>query len=200
MSNNIDQPTLIYCPSLSCETMGAFIVAIARQVRPLPTDLQAKIHDLGQQVQANAQLLEQPIKLVRPLLTTYPTLQFAYSQARVELERNYSDRSSGELIKFIKGSTTAEIANSFKVVCTAADSFKAAKNELRPSPKNPTTMAKIIKHLPNLLLFSMTWITNWGFHSLPVPDSFKHQITILCGLISLLIFFKVRVERTDSVD
>jgi hypothetical protein len=113
--------------------MGAFIMAIARQVRPLPADLQAKIHDLSQQIQANAQLLEQPIKLIRPLLTTYPILQLAYNQARVELEQNYSDHTNGELIEFIKGSTTAEIANSFKVVCTAADSFKAAKKELRPS-------------------------------------------------------------------
>jgi hypothetical protein len=133
MNNNIDQPTLIYCPSLSCETMGAFIVAIARQVRPLPADLQAKIHDLGQQIQANAQLLEQLIRLIRPLLATCPTFQLAYNQARVQLEQNYSDHTNGELIEFIKGSTTAEIANSFKVVCTTADSFKAAKNELEPS-------------------------------------------------------------------
>jgi hypothetical protein len=144
MSNNIDQS--IYCPSLSCETMGAFIVAIARQVRPFPADLQAKIHDLGRQVQANVQLLEQPIKLIRPLLTTYPTLQFAYNQARVELEKNYSDHTNGELIEFIKGATTAEIANSFKVVCTAADSFEAAKKELRPSTD---LLQKIRKLWPN---------------------------------------------------
>jgi hypothetical protein len=131
MSDSINQST--YCPSLSCETMGAFIVAIARQVRPFPADLQAKIHDLSQQIQANAQLLEQPIKLIRPLLTTYPILQLAYNQARVELEQNYSDHSNGELIEFIRGATNAEIVNSFKVVCTAADSFKAAKKELRPS-------------------------------------------------------------------
>jgi hypothetical protein len=134
MSNSIDElGESYYHPSLSCETMGAFIVAIARQVRPFPADLQAKIHDIGQQVQANAQLLEQPIRLIRPLLTTYPALQLAYSQARVELEKNYFDHSNGELIEFIRGATTAEIINSFKVVCTAADSFKAAKNELRPS-------------------------------------------------------------------
>jgi hypothetical protein len=132
MSNNIDQSN--YYPSLSCETMGAFIVAIARQVRPFPADLQAKIHDLSQQIQANAQLLEQPIKLIRPLLTTYPILQLAYNQARVELEQNYSDHSNGELIEFIRGATTAEIVNSFKVVCTAADSFKAIDQSV---PKNP---------------------------------------------------------------
>lgn len=41
----IDHPT-----SLSRETLGAFIIAIARQVRPFPTDLQAKIHELGRQI------------------------------------------------------------------------------------------------------------------------------------------------------
>ncbi len=126
--------------------MGAFIVAVAQQVRPFPADLQAKIHDLGQQIQANAQLLEQPIKLIRPLLSTYPTLQFAYDQARIELEKNYFNRSNGELIEFIKGATTAEITNSFKVICTAADSFEAAQKELRPATN---LLQRIQKLWPN---------------------------------------------------
>jgi tetratricopeptide (TPR) repeat protein len=124
----IDHPT-----SLSRETLGAFIIAIARQVRPFPTDLQTKIHELGQLIQANAQLLEQPIKLIRPLLATYPTLQLAYNQARVELEQNNSYRSKGGSIEVIKESTTAEITNSFKVICTATDSFDAAQKALNPS-------------------------------------------------------------------
>jgi tetratricopeptide (TPR) repeat protein len=121
----------IYRPSsLDRETIGAFIVAIARQVRPFPTGLQAKIHELGQQIQANAQLLEQPIKLIRPLLATYPTLQLAYDQARVELEQQNSYRSKGGSIEAIKEASTTEIVNSLTVICTAADSFAAAQKEL----------------------------------------------------------------------
>jgi tetratricopeptide (TPR) repeat protein len=123
----IDHPT-----SLSRETLGAFIIAIANQVRPFPTDLQTKIHELGQLIQANAQLLEQPIKLIRPLLATYPTLQLAYNQARVELEQNNSYRSKGGSIEVIKESTTAEITNSFKIICTADNSFVAAQKALNP--------------------------------------------------------------------
>jgi hypothetical protein len=128
-----DSQTAIDHPaSLSRETLGAFIIAITRQVRPFPTDLQAKIHELGQLIQANSQLLEQPIKLIRPLLATYPTLQLAYNQARVELEQNNSYRSKGGSIEVIKEATTAEITNSFKVICTADDSFVAAQKALNP--------------------------------------------------------------------
>jgi tetratricopeptide (TPR) repeat protein len=128
-----DSPAAIDHPAaLSRETLGAFIIAIARQVRPFPTDLQTKIHELGQLIQANAQLLEQPIKLIRPLLATYPTLQLAYNQARVELEQNNSYRSKGGSIEVIKESTTAEITNSFKIICTADNSFVAAQKALKP--------------------------------------------------------------------
>jgi tetratricopeptide (TPR) repeat protein len=128
-----DSPAAIDHPAaLSRETLGAFIIAIARQVRPFPTDLQTKIHELGQLIQANAQLLEQPIKLIRPLLATYPTLQLAYNQARVELEQNNSYRSKGRSIEVIKESTTAEITNSFKIICTADNSFVAAQKALNP--------------------------------------------------------------------
>jgi hypothetical protein len=128
-----DSPAAIDHPAaLSRETLGAFIVAISRQVSPFPTDLQAKIHELGQQIRANAQLLEQPIKLIRPLLATYPTLQLAYNQARVELEQNNSMRSKGGAIAIIKEATTAEITNSFKAICTADDSFIAAQKALNP--------------------------------------------------------------------
>ncbi len=123
----IDRPT-----ALSRETLGAFIVAIARQVRPFPTGLQAKIHELGQQIQASSQFLE-PIKLIRPLLTDYPTLQLAYEQARMELEQGNSIRSKGGSIEFIKEATTDDIINSFKAICTASDSFNAAQKALNPS-------------------------------------------------------------------
>jgi tetratricopeptide (TPR) repeat protein len=115
------------------ETLGAFIIAIARQVPPIPTGLQAKLHAIGQQIQANAHILEQPINLIRPLLVTYPTLQLAYDQARVELEQQNSHRSKGGSIALIKSATTAEITNSFTVICVADDSFAAAKKAVTPS-------------------------------------------------------------------
>jgi hypothetical protein len=115
------------------ETLGAFIIAIARQVPPIPTGLQAKLHAIGQQIQANAHILEQPINLIRPLLVTYPTLQLAYDQARVELEQQNSHRSRGGSIALIKSATTAEITNSFTVICVADDSFAAAQKALTPT-------------------------------------------------------------------
>jgi tetratricopeptide (TPR) repeat protein len=127
-----DIPEAIDHPALSSETLKAFIIAIARQSHPFPTNLQAKIHELGQQIQANAQLLEQPIKLIRPLLATYPTLQLAYNQARVELEQNNSYRSKGGSIEVIKEATIAEITNSFKAICIAENSFAAAQKTLNP--------------------------------------------------------------------
>jgi tetratricopeptide (TPR) repeat protein len=126
------QAAIEHPAALGRETLGAFIVAISRQVSPFPKDLQAKIHELGQQIQANVQLLEQPIKLTRPLLATYPTLQLAYNQARVELEQNNSMRSKGGAIAIIKEATTDEITNSFKAICTADDSFIAAQKALNP--------------------------------------------------------------------
>jgi hypothetical protein len=127
-----DIPEAIDHPALSSETLKAFIIAIARQAHPFPTNLQAKIHELGQQIQANAQLLEQPIKLIRPLLATYPTLQLAYNQARVELEQNNSYRSKGGSIEVIKEATIAEITNSFKAICIAENSFAVAQKTLNP--------------------------------------------------------------------
>ncbi len=129
--------------ALSSETLKAFIIAIADQVRPFPTDLQAKIHEIGRQIQANAQLLKQPIKLIRPLLTTYPTLQLAYDQARVDLEQNNAVRSKGGSIEVIKEATTDEITNSFKAICTATDSFDAAQKALNP----PTNLLQKIQQL-----------------------------------------------------
>ncbi len=134
-----------YYPALSCETIGAFIVAIAHQARPFPADLQAKIHELGQQIQVNVQLLQQPIKLIRPLLTTYPSLQSAYDQARIERERNY-----GELTEFIRRTTTAEIINSFVVVCTAANSIRAARKALMEPGTGLTLSANLLQRIRKL--------------------------------------------------
>jgi tetratricopeptide (TPR) repeat protein len=125
-------PNSITSDSLLRETLGSFIVAIARQVNPVPAGLQAKLHAIGQQIQANSQILEQPINLIRPLLVTYPTLQLAYDQARVELEQQNSLRSKGGATEVIKESTTAEITNSFKIICTAEDSFDTARKALNP--------------------------------------------------------------------
>ncbi len=140
----IDHPT-----ALSRETLGAFIVAIARQVRPFPTDLQAKIHELGQQIQASAQFLEQPIKLIRPLLTAYPTLQLAYDQARMELEQNNSIRSKAGAIEVIKEATTEDIIESFKAICTATDSFDAAQKILNPATNLLEKIQQLWRKAPN---------------------------------------------------
>jgi hypothetical protein len=130
----IDRPhSSISSSALLKETIGAFIIAIARQAPPIPTGLQAKLHAIGQQIQANSHILEQPINLIRPLLVTYPTLQLAYDQARVELEQQNSYRSKGGSIALIKSATTTEITNSFTVICVADDSFAAAKKALNPA-------------------------------------------------------------------
>lgn len=129
----MNEPSAIYSPILACKTMGAFIVAVSRQASPLPANLQAEIHGLGQQIQANDQLLEQPIRLIRPLLADHLDLSLAYDAARVELEEDSFNCTRGELSNFIKRYTTAEIIDIFKVVCTATDSFEAARKALKPS-------------------------------------------------------------------
>jgi tetratricopeptide (TPR) repeat protein len=117
--------------ALSRETLEAFLLAASRQTRPCPTAIQIKFHELAQQIQTNPQIWQQPIKYIRPLLDIDPILNTDYKQARLELQQKNSYRSKGgRSIEILKESTTAEIANSFTVICAANDSFTAAQKAL----------------------------------------------------------------------
>ncbi len=120
--------------ALSRETLEAFLLAASRQTRPCPAEIQIKFHELAQQIQTNPQIWQQPIKYILPLLDIDPILNTDYEQARIELEQKNSYRSKGgRSIEAIKEATIDEIIYSFQAICTATDSFDAAKKALNPS-------------------------------------------------------------------
>jgi hypothetical protein len=117
--------------AINRETLSAFIVALSRQEHS--ASLQTQLHQIGQQIQDNPALLEQPIVLIQPLLDAYPNLNTAYLQAGLELEQKNVNRSKGGPIDFYKEASTAEITNVFKDVCGATDSFRRAQQQTQPS-------------------------------------------------------------------
>jgi hypothetical protein len=74
--------------AINRETLSAFIIALSRQEHS--ASLQTQLHQIGQQIQDDPALLEQPIVLIQPLLDAYPNLNTAYLQAGLELEQKTS--------------------------------------------------------------------------------------------------------------
>jgi hypothetical protein len=116
--------------SINRKTLSAFIVALADQEPSAP--LQTQINSIGQQLQTNPTLLDQPILLLQPLLDAHPTLAAAYQAARQELSQNNPDRTLDGPIKILQEASNAEITNSFKVICDDIDSIRAAQAQLNP--------------------------------------------------------------------
>jgi hypothetical protein len=117
--------------AINRETLSAFIIALSRQEHS--ASLQTQLHQIGQQIQDDPALLEQPIILIQPLLDAYPNLNTAYLQAGLELEQKNVNRSKGGPIDFYQEASTAEITNVFKDIVQSTDSIHRAQQKTKPS-------------------------------------------------------------------
>lgn len=120
--------------SINKKTLRAFLFALASQKQPTPASLQTQLNEIGQQIQRDPTLLEQPvIDLIQPLLQAHPTLDSGYQAARAELSKVGGERTKSGPIDSLQEASTAEIINVFKDVVQSTDSIRQAKQQTKPS-------------------------------------------------------------------
>jgi hypothetical protein len=120
--------------AINNKTLRAFLFALAQQKQPIPAALQTQLNEIGQQIQQDPALLDQPvIDLIQPLLQAHPTLLSDYQVARAEINKVGGERVMGGPIDFYQEASTAEITNVFKAVLQSNDSIRSAQQKNKPN-------------------------------------------------------------------
>ncbi len=119
----------------SRNTLRAFLTALANQQRPCPPELITDLHNLGQQLHSDADLLPEPDLLLQPILDRHPNLNKSYLAAGLQIHQQQKETVKKDGPTAFGDISIDGLINTVKVVCTDTDPIAAAQKTQSPAPR-----------------------------------------------------------------